>query len=53
MIVTFFLRGEPPSPYIIYGPHGYRTFAHSRCQEVPTAESVPAADIEARPNYPA
>jgi len=26
------------SPYILYGPHGYRTFSHSRCQEVPTAE---------------
>ena len=23
-----------PSPYILYGPHGYKTFAHSRCQEV-------------------
>ena len=23
-----------PSPYILYGPHGYNTFTHSRCQEV-------------------
>jgi len=23
-----------PSPYILYGPHGYKTFPHSRCQEV-------------------
>ena len=22
------------SPYILYGPHGYNTFTHSRCQEV-------------------
>jgi len=29
---------KPVSPYILYGPHGYRTFQHSRCQEVPTAE---------------
>merc|ERR1719233_1433543 len=20
-----------PSPYILYGPHGYKTFPHSRC----------------------
>ncbi len=25
-------------PYIIYGPHGYRTFPHSVCQEVPTID---------------
>ena len=36
---------SPPSPYIIYGPHGYRTFPHSRCQAVPTAEGVALADI--------
>merc|ERR1711872_1144382 len=29
---------KPVSPYILFGPHGYRTFQHSRCQEVPTAE---------------
>lgn len=29
---------EPISPYILYGPHGYRTFPHARCQEVPTVE---------------
>jgi len=27
-----------PDPYIQYGPHGYRTFAHSICQEVPLVE---------------
>jgi len=27
---------EAPSPYILYGPHGYQTYPHSRCQEVPT-----------------
>merc|ERR1712098_472064 len=27
-----------PSPYILYGPHGYRTFPHARCQEVPTVD---------------
>jgi len=26
------------SPYILYGPHGYNTFTHSRCQEVPTVD---------------
>jgi len=26
------------SPYILYGPHGYRTFPHSICQEVPTVD---------------
>lgn len=36
----------PPSPFLIYGPHGYRTFPHSRCQGVPTAEGVNVADIE-------
>lgn len=35
----------PPSPYIVYGPHGYRTFAHSRCQEVPTVD-VNLAEIK-------
>ena len=25
---------QPLSPYILYGPHGYQTFPHSRCQEV-------------------
>jgi len=29
---------KPVSPYVLYGPHGYRTFQHARCQEVPTAE---------------
>merc|ERR1712126_497088 len=28
------------SPYILYGPHGYHTYPHSRCQEVPTAETT-------------
>ena len=23
---------------MLYGPHGYRTFPHSRCQEVPTVD---------------
>ncbi len=22
----------PDSPFLLYGPHGYRTFPHSRCQ---------------------
>jgi len=26
-------------PYILYGPHGYSTFTHSRCQEVPTVSA--------------
>merc|ERR1719308_319537 len=34
-----------PSPYILYGPHGYKTFPHSRCQEVPTAD-VELGEIE-------
>ena len=29
---------EAPSPYILYGPHGYQTYPHSRCQEVPTVD---------------
>ncbi|XP_023344759.1 uncharacterized protein LOC111713991 [Eurytemora carolleeae] len=28
----------PVSPYLLYGPHGYRTYPHSICQEVPTVE---------------
>ena len=36
----------PPSPYILYGPHGYHTFPHSRCQEVPTAEVWPEVSAE-------
>ena len=27
-------QSAAPSPYILYGPHGYQTFPHSRCQEV-------------------
>jgi len=27
-----------PEPYLLFGPHGYRTFPHARCQEVPTAD---------------
>jgi len=27
------------SPYIKYGPHGYKTFFHSKCQKVTTAET--------------
>lgn len=34
-----------PDPYIIYGPHGYSTFPHSRCQEVPTV-SAPLEEME-------
>jgi len=30
---------EVPSPYILYGPHGYNTYPHSRCQEVPTVSA--------------
>ena len=29
---------EAASPYILFGPHGYRTYPHSRCQEVPVVE---------------
>jgi len=29
---------DVPSPYILYGPHGYQTYPHSRCQEVPTVD---------------
>ena len=25
-------------PYKLYGPHGYRTYSHARCQEVPTVD---------------
>jgi hypothetical protein len=27
-----------PNPHILYGPHGYSTFSHSICQEVPTVD---------------
>merc|ERR1712126_160738 len=37
--------GQPASPYILYGPHGYKTFPHSRCQEVPVAD-VAIGEIE-------
>ena len=46
-VKVFFYRSEWPSeakgpreidPYILYGPHGYRTFSHARCQEVPTVD---------------
>lgn len=36
---------EAASPYILFGPHGYRTYPHSRCQEVPVVE-VALADME-------
>ena len=29
---------KPIDPYILYGPHGYRTYSHARCQEVPTVD---------------
>ena len=34
-----------PSPYILYGPHGYQTYPHSRCQEVPTV-SVEMSEMQ-------
>jgi len=36
---------EAPSPYILFGPHGYQTFPHSRCQEVPTV-SVDMSELQ-------
>jgi len=36
---------EAKSPYLLYGPHGYKTFPHSRCQEVPTVD-VSMSEIE-------
>ena len=33
---------RPIDPYILYGPHGYRTFSHARCQEVPTVDVNPS-----------
>ena len=30
-------KQQPADPFILYGPHGYNTFVHARCQEVPTA----------------
>ena len=38
-------RALPASPYVLYGPHGYATYQHSRCQEVPMAE-VQISDIK-------
>ena len=32
-------------PYILYGPHGYSTFSHARCQEVPTV-NVSLSEVE-------
>merc|ERR1719474_2258586 len=29
---------EVASPFVLFGPHGYRTFEHSRCQNVPTVD---------------
>ena len=47
--VIFSFRNEWPTttrrpidPYILYGPHGYRTFSHARCQEVPTVDVNPS-----------
>ena len=31
-------------PFIYYGPHGYNTWVHSRCQEVPTV-NVSLAEV--------
>merc|ERR1711973_212595 len=31
-------KQRPIDPYKLYGPHGYRTFSHARCQEVPTVD---------------
>ncbi len=39
-------RPTPPNPYILYGPHGYKTYPHSQCQEVPTERDVRLSDIE-------
>ena len=36
---------EAASPYILFGPHGYRTFPHSGCQEVPVVE-VELGEVE-------
>ena len=44
LILTMVAFPAPPvlaqnnsvSPFILYGPHGYGTYSHSRCQEVPT-----------------
>ena len=33
---------RPIDPYILYGPHGYRTYSHARCQEVPTVDVNPS-----------
>jgi len=38
-------KRPPTSPYLLYGPHGYRTFPHARCQEVPTVD-VNLGEIE-------
>ena len=38
-------KEEVPSPYILYGPHGYQTYPHSRCQEVPTV-SVEMSEMQ-------
>eukprot|EP00096_Caligus_rogercresseyi_P009273 TRINITY_DN3118_c0_g1_i1.p1 TRINITY_DN3118_c0_g1~~TRINITY_DN3118_c0_g1_i1.p1 ORF type:complete len:295 (-),score=59.95 TRINITY_DN3118_c0_g1_i1:116-928(-) len=40
-------RQTPPpvmNPYLYYGPHGYQTWPHSRCQEVPTV-NVTLSDL--------
>jgi len=29
---------EVASPFVLFGPHGYRTFEHARCQNVPTVD---------------
>ena len=39
-------RTKTPNPYILYGPHGYKTYPHSRCQEVPMESDVRMSEIE-------
>ena len=31
-------KRKPIDPYKLYGPHGYRTYSHARCQEVPMVD---------------
>jgi len=31
-------KRKPVDPYKLYGPHGYRTYSHARCQEVPMVD---------------
>ena len=31
-------KRKPVDPYKLYGTHGYRTYSHARCQEVPMVD---------------